>query len=132
MTGNKGLEKRSWRNIDKEKFFGGAIVKIVVGLTLFVFLATFFGGHSFWLFPGLVVIFLGVIDILNKIYYLATDSYSKSLSTGQMVFFVGLAGYLSIIPHPVLALAQTIAILIMLAGIVLIVRALLSSSARAE
>lgn len=129
---NKKVSGESDRQTNKRNLFQRGIITIVIGFVFSIILALFFGGYSFWLFPGLLVISLGVADVLNKVYFIAKGKKSKDLWIGMTVFFIGFSGYLSVMTHVMLALIQTITMLVMIIGFIVIVKALISSSNHKE
>ncbi len=92
---------------------------LTLGIILTLFLYLFFSGFGFWVFPGLLVLFLGLGDVLFVSYKTATRRGSGLIHGGLLTLFLGIAMYLSLAGHVMLGLLQMVSLGIIAVGVLL-------------
>lgn len=103
----------------------GELEIIVFGVVVMLFSAWLFGGFGYWQLPGLVILFIGLSELINKFYKTKTDR--ADLRVGLLVTFIGLAGYLSFVLHVVFGGPQIISVAIIVLGLLLLVKGILAA-----
>ena len=94
---------------------------IAFGAILTTVLWWLFGGIGFWSLPGLIVLFIGFAEIINKVLV------AKDLRVGLIVLFVGLASYLSFGMHVVLGVLQLLSIAVIALGLIILAKEFISA-----
>ena len=98
----------------------------VTGIIVAVFLVWFFGGFSFWVLPGLAILFVGIGEILYTIYAVYVGKKSTWTHAGLLVLFAGISVYVSLASHVMLGTLQIISFAVMLIGVLLLVVGIVS------
>jgi hypothetical protein len=109
-----------WQKMKTNHAMSG-IATLTTGIIITAFLWWFFGGLWFGELPGLAILFIGVAEVFYTVYLAFTDQKSTLLHVGLLVFFIGVAGYLSFISHVMLGTLQLTFLAIIVIGLVLLV-----------
>ena len=98
----------------------GELEIMVFGLIIVLACAWLFGGFGYWLWPGLVILFIGLSELLTK------QMDKTELRSGLLLTFFGLASYLSFMMHVLLGGLQIFSVVVLVLGLVLLVRGFMS------
>ena len=91
----------------------------IAGVILSVFLWWFFGGIGFWVLPGFAIFFIGIGEILYKLFLRNVGGRPGTLRAGVMTFFIGIALYASVATQILLAYMQMISLIVIALGIII-------------
>jgi hypothetical protein len=94
----------------------GELEIMVLGVIVLIICAWLFGGFGYWLWPGLVIVFIGLSNLLTK------QIGKAELRIGMLLTFIGLASFLSFVPHVLLGGLQIISVVILVIGLILLVK----------
>lgn len=94
----------------------GELEIMVFGLIVLLFCAWLFGGFGYWLWPGLVILFIGLSELLTK------KLGKAELRWGLLLTLFGLASYLSFMLHVLLGGLQILSIVVLVIGLILLIR----------
>jgi hypothetical protein len=108
-----------WQDMKMNHAIRGFTV-IVVGIIITIFLWWFFSGFGFWQVPGMAILFIGLAEILYTAYGSVAKKKSGLLHAGLLLFLVGVAGYLSLMSHVMLATLLVVSLAILVVGLVLV------------
>ncbi|MHA1964689.1 MAG: hypothetical protein ACXACG_01870 [Candidatus Thorarchaeota archaeon] len=94
----------------------GELEILVFGVIISLFSYWLFGGFGYWLWPGLVIVFIGLSELITK------QAGKADLRVGLLVTFFGLASYLAFVMHVLLGGLQILSVVVLVIGIILLIR----------
>jgi hypothetical protein len=89
---------------------------LILGVIVLIACTWLFGGFGYWLWPGLVILFISLSELLTK------QIGKVELRVGLLVTFIGLASLLSFLPHVLLGGLQILSVVILVIGLVLLIK----------
>ncbi len=117
--GNKTQSVKSTRVV-------GELEIIVFGIVVILFCWWLFGGFGYWQLPGLVILFIGLSELINKTLAPKVGKTSTSLRVGLLATFIGLAAYLSFAMYVIFGILQMISAAIIVIGLILLIKGIIS------
>ncbi|MFW9788717.1 MAG: hypothetical protein ACFFE2_14885 [Candidatus Thorarchaeota archaeon] len=94
----------------------GQLEIMVFGIVVTLFSWWLFGGFGYWLWPGLVIVFIGLSELITK------QIGIMELRVGMLVTLFGLASYLSFSVHVLMGGYQILSMVVLVIGILLLIR----------
>jgi hypothetical protein len=91
---------------------------LVTGIIITLVLWWFFSGFSFLTLPGVAILFIGVAEILYSVYGSLTDKKSRWVHAGLLLSLIGVAGYLSLASHVMLAILMIASLAMLVIGLI--------------
>lgn len=104
----------------------GELEIIVLGIVVILFCWWLFGGFGYWQLPGLVILFIGLSELINKSLAPEVGKASTSIRVGLLITFIGLASYLSFAMYVVFGILQMISVAIIVIGLILLIKGIIS------
>ncbi|MGA2309180.1 MAG: hypothetical protein ABSG57_06500 [Candidatus Bathyarchaeia archaeon] len=118
-------------NVGRKRKMSGIIsglTTIVVGIIITAVLWWLLGGFGFWELPGVAILFIGIGEVLYKIYVAGTDKRTPLLRGGILLMFIGLAGYVSFEGYFLFGTFQILSLIATVIGLVLLLAGFVSAS----
>lgn len=103
------------------------LTTIIVGIIVTAFLWWLLGGFGFWELPGVAMLFVGIGEVLYKMYVTGTDRRTPLLRGGLLLIFIGLAGYVSFEGYFLFGTFQILSLLATVIGLVLLLAGFVSA-----